>query len=296
MNIKDKDITFVVQGPIQASKEREQISGITEQCLASIRHYFPESKIILSTWKNQDYSGLDYDQLLELDDPGSNDIFQDDQKVTLNNNRQIYSTHQGLKAVRTKYAVKLRTDNKLTSRKFVELYETYSKLIRNEKFSFFNSRVVTSSTFFLTSHSGQKVHFHKSDIFDFGETSDLLKIWREDFIPKLHFSKVQGYKSRYPATEQFLSLNWLSKLVGKSLHINNKSGDDAGLGENFWDMFVANNLIVDAPEKIGLDVTDRFYDRGNLSLELDLTDWKQLNCIEKRTWDRKKIIKNNKSY
>ena len=48
--ITDKDITFVVQGPVQASQERKQLSGITEQCLRSIRAHFPESKIILSTW------------------------------------------------------------------------------------------------------------------------------------------------------------------------------------------------------------------------------------------------------
>lgn len=36
---------------------------------------FPKSTIILSTWKGQPLDGLDYDQVLELDDPGANTVF-----------------------------------------------------------------------------------------------------------------------------------------------------------------------------------------------------------------------------
>ena len=35
-NMKVQDITFVVQGPVQATPDREQQQGITEQCLLSI--------------------------------------------------------------------------------------------------------------------------------------------------------------------------------------------------------------------------------------------------------------------
>ena len=93
-------------------------------------------------------------------------------------------------------------------------------------------------------------------------------------IPQLRFNPAKGYKSRYPATEQFLCLNWLSLLVNKELSIENKTADDAGLGADFWKRFIANNIIVDKPENLGLDVTSRFYKRGNLALEYDLNDWK----------------------
>lgn len=75
IKIDDEAITFVVQGPVQASASRQQIAGITEQCLNSIRRFFPKSTIILSTWKGQPLDGLDYDQVLELDDPGANTVF-----------------------------------------------------------------------------------------------------------------------------------------------------------------------------------------------------------------------------
>ncbi len=296
MHIKDSEITFVVQGPVQTSNNREQIEGITSQCLTSIRRYFPESKIILSTWKNQDLSGLDYDQVIELDDPGPNTIYQDGAPLTLNNNRQIYSSHMGLKAVQTQYAVKLRTDNKLTGRGFVELYQQYAQATRNKDFQLLNSRVVTSSTFFITSHAGKPVYFHKSDLFDFGETQDLLKIWNGEFIPGIDFHKEPGYKSRYPATEQVLCLIWISRLLGKQYLINTKSADDAGLGEHFWRNCIANNLIVDTPENIGLDVTERFYMRGNLSLELDLSDWKYFAGLDKKPLDKKRLERSFKNW
>ncbi len=289
MKIEDKDITFVVQGPVQASNCRAQIEGITSQCLNSIRQYFPDSTIILSTWKGQDLSDLVYDQVVELDDPGPNTIYQDGEPLTLNNNRQIYSAHMGLKEVQTQYAVKLRTDNKLTGRGFVEIYQQYAQAPRNKDFQLLNSRVVTSSTFFITSHVGKPVYFHKSDLFDFGETQDLLKIWNGHFIPEINFHKKPGYKSRYPATEQVLCLGWISRLLEKKSYINTKAGDDAGLGKDFWQACIANNLIVDAPENIGLDVTERFYKRGNLSLELDLADWKYIAGLDQKPFDKKRL-------
>nr|WP_217702209.1 WavE lipopolysaccharide synthesis family protein [Vibrio ostreicida] len=291
MTISDQDISFVVQGPVQGSDERKQLTGITEQCLMSIRQFFPRSTIILSTWKGQNFTGLDTDKVIELDDPGPNYIWQDEQQLKLNNNRQIYSTHAGLKAVTTPYAAKLRTDNKLTGQGFVRLFEQYAHQPKQTGFDFLNSRIVTSSAFFISSHVGKTVHFHKSDLFDFGETQDLLSLWDEQLIPELRFSKNVGYKSRYPATEQFLCLRWLSRLIGKDHHINTKAGDSAGLDAHFWTSFIASNLIVDQPENLGLDVTERFYKRGNLALEYDLKDWLYLTGVAPQPLDMKRALR-----
>ncbi|MGV2990254.1 WavE lipopolysaccharide synthesis family protein [Vibrio sp. E150_011] len=287
--IQDESITFVVQGPVQASSSRKQISGITHQCLNSIRQYFPSSTIILSTWENQPVQGLDYDVLVESKDPGSNTIYHDDTPVTLNNNRQIINTHAGLSRVTTQYAVKIRTDNVLTGRQFVELYQKYNQLPRDPKLSYFKQRTLTSSTFFLSCHYGKPVHFHKSDLFDFGLTEDLLKIWPYILVNEPRFIQQPGYKVRYPATEQFLCLSWLGALLNKPLHINAKADDDAGLGRTFWPLFLANNIIIDLPEKLGLDVTERFYKRGNFALEYDLKDWLYLNNASPSPKDVKRL-------
>ena len=293
--IADHEITFVVQGPVQASKDRNQISGITSECLSSVRTYFPGSTIILSTWKGQPHQGLDYDQVIELDDPGSNTVYHDGKPVTLNNNRQMVSSHYGLKAVTTKYAVKIRSDNKLIGREFVDVYCKYADLPRHDQYAYFQQRTLTSSTFFISSHHGRPVYFHKSDLFDFGLTQDLLTIWSDNWIEELSFTLKPGYKARYTTTEQFLALNWLSKLLGKPLKTNNLTCEDAGLGTNFWPQFIANNIIVDTPEKLGLDVTDRFYKRGNLALEYDLEDWLYLNNQSPNPRDAKRLYRGYKN-
>ncbi len=289
--ITDAEISFVVQGPVQATEGRAQNASITKQCLDSIRHWFPESTIILSTWKNQNLEGLDFDQLLELDDPGQNTVYNNDEAQKLNNNRQLFSTNQGLQAVKTPYAVKIRTDNKLVGRQFVEIYQDCVDAKREEKSVLFAQRVLTSSAFFITHHRGEPNYFCKSDLFDFGRTDDLLKIWSEILLDDQYFYHAEGYKSRPPATEQFLCLKWISEITGKSLHINNRVNDDAGLGWDYWNQCIANNLIVATPEELGLDVTERFYQRGNLVFEIDLQEWKVLTGIEAPTLRLKTVIK-----
>ena len=289
MKIENKDISFVLQGPVSASKNRAQQEGVTEKNIASIRQLFPGSEIILSTWKGQDTAGLDIDTLILLDDPGQNSVFNNGEEKKLNNNRQLYSSHQGLRTVNTRYAAKVRTDNIINGRGFVELFEQFFSAPRDPEYTYLGNRVVTSSTFFISSHIGKPVYFHKSDLFDFGETQDLLKIWHDRLVPELYFNKQPGYKSRHPATEQFLCLHWMSKLIDKNLHINTKAGDDAGLGSEFWEKFIANNLIVCEPDKMGLDVTERFYNRGNLVLEYDLNDWKYAAGLAGKPIDKKRI-------
>ncbi|WP_407331658.1 WavE lipopolysaccharide synthesis family protein [Enterovibrio sp. 27052020O] len=291
LEIRNEDISFVVQGPVQASHERKQIDGVTVDCLASIRHYFPRSTIILSTWKGQKTEGLDYDHLLELDDPGQNSVFTHGKELKLNNNRQLYSSHMGLKAVKTPYAAKIRTDNLLSGRGFVDLFAYYHDKDRVTDNHFFDSRVVTSSAFFISHHRGAPNYFCKSDLFDFGLTSDLLKIWSDKPVKELHFKPKVGYKSRPPATEQFLVLKWLSELMGIDLEVHNRVNDHAGLGEDFWERFIANNLIIGTPEEIGLDTTVRFYQRGNLVFEYDLNDWQELAGFKPKTWSWKKTVR-----
>lgn len=289
--IANSDISFVVQGPVQSFNGRAQQVNITVQCLQSIRLWFPGSPIILSTWKGQETSGLDYDELLTLDDPGQNTVFNHDKAQQLNNNRQLVSTHQGLKRVKTPYAVKIRTDNKLFGRQFVDIYEAFFSLERKEAAALLKQRVLTSSAFFITHHRGEPNYFCKSDLFDFGLTEDLLKIWSDKLLETQYFFPDMTYKSRPPATEQFLCLKWLSELMGQDLHMNNRVNDDAGLGVKFWDNCIANNLIVATPEEMGLDVTERFYKRGNLVFEYNLEEWQALVGIGESKIRLKSIIK-----
>ena len=61
--IDSKDISIVIQG------KNEKIK--TAKCINSIRKYLPGSTIIFSTYKNEYVEDLDYDILVESDDPGA---------------------------------------------------------------------------------------------------------------------------------------------------------------------------------------------------------------------------------
>jgi len=61
--IEDYEISFVVQGLVTKD---------INLCLSSIRRYFPNSEIILSTWKNIDTKYFfDCDALILNEDPGT---------------------------------------------------------------------------------------------------------------------------------------------------------------------------------------------------------------------------------
>jgi hypothetical protein len=91
-----KNLSFVVQGPI-IDKD-----NCTIRCLSSIRKYFPQSEIILSTWPNYDVKNISYDKLVvSYNDPGDH---------YMNLNRQIITTQRGLEKASNDTSIKIRTD------------------------------------------------------------------------------------------------------------------------------------------------------------------------------------------
>ncbi len=280
MKINFEEISCVVQGPVSAYRGRGQGEHVTGACLASIRQHLPGATIVLSTWKDQDLSGLDYDDLIELDDPGANSIFVNGREVKRNNNRQLKSTYQGLQQVSTPYAIKLRSDICLTHANFVQIYEHYALAHRDANQQYFKQRILSTSAFSVRTLGAQKTAFYKSDLFDFGLTEDLIKIWPDKLIGELRFNPRLGYKNSEPATEQFLTLHWLSALLEENLFMHNRTCDDAGLGQMFWQGFVENNLLFAKPTDLGLALPQRLNRRGHLTHELTLGDCVRLIGFE----------------
>lgn len=260
-------ITVVVQGPVQALKGRDQEDGITVKCLNSIREYLPGAKIILSTWPNQNLQGLDYDQLVLCDDPGPNirQYKQNGEPRYYNNNRQIISTSEGLKQVNTKYAMKLRSDNYLTSNDFVRLQAKFRK--RCDEYKFLQERVVMSNVFARQYSKGHKVAFHLNDFFYFGLTDDLLTMWDlplvKDFIP----SEKQAYHDSHPNyVIDCAQLFWLMALNKFDTNIQLKhlldNSKDKLMQSNIC---YANNVVIASPEEIGLGLCTRFLRKSRVS-------------------------------
>ena len=109
----NKDITFVFQGPIINEDDA------TKKSFISVRKYFPDSKIILSTWKNSNFDNLDFDEKIETQDPGAENYLYKNQKSFNNGNRMILSSYNGLINVKTKFAIKLRTDMYMQSNNLI---------------------------------------------------------------------------------------------------------------------------------------------------------------------------------
>lgn len=255
-----EDITVVVQGPVQTFQDRPQEPGITRKCLESVRAFLPGANVILSTWPGQDLEGLDYDELVISEDPGPNirNFRTDGSPQYYNNNRQIVSTLAGLKHVKTPYAVKLRSDNFLTSNQFVELQTQYPA--RCEACHFLKERVVVSNVFSRKYAKGFPVAFHLSDFFYFGLTEDLLRIWDLDLLedltqpePAPNTSKIAHFP--IDCTQMF----WLKALqkFDPDIGLSGLLDNDPDKHE-FSDVCYANNLVIGSPEDIGLGLCERF--------------------------------------
>ena len=182
-NIKDEDITFVVSGLIGIYGSYDVIT-----CLSSIRRFFPKSRIILSTWEGERVEKIRselYDEIIIMPEPETEFV-----RVHLPNspfyerkstgNRQQLLVNAGFKRVATKYAVRMRTDFYLTGRDFLDFYLKWTDTLNktDENFKIFKQRVLVYN--YIVHHSRLRhfgFAFSLSDIFHFGLTEDLLKLW-----------------------------------------------------------------------------------------------------------------------
>ena len=236
--IKDKDITFVVQGAVDPVN--------TPKCIASIRKYFKASKIILSTWENADITGLDYDVLVLNKDPGG---FKFSDKFYDNTNRQIVSSLSGLKHVQTLYAIKIRSDIALLSNKFIKYFDKFNK--RNNSYKLYEKRILTYIFPCKFKHLDEITPFHIGDWIYFGLSTDLIKMFDipiikkedcafneefPDLVPKRFYQNPQKY---FP--EQYICYKPLEKLY--SVGFKHRFCNDEKIIEAS-NQFIANNYVI----------------------------------------------------
>ncbi len=284
--MQDTDITVVVQGPVQSMPERAQDEGITKRCLSSVRHFLPGSRIVLSTWENQDLDGLDYDELVINEDPGTNIIgFQRNGEPRYENtNRQIVSTMGGLRRVDTRYAMKLRADNFLTGTGFKALQRQYDK--RCDELRILEERVVITNTLMRRYYRGHRVAFFLSDFFDFGLTEDVVNIWDlpllEDFPfdPRLEGAQQhRGAPAPTTDVDQVLAERFIDKHRAEPLGLVDVF-DTRGDKLRESDVFFANNFVVATPDEIGLGLPLKFTEGRQAKFSSKAT------CLSSPEWRR----------
>ena len=192
--IKSEDISVVVQGAIDTKT--------TAKCLKSIRRYLPKSEIILSTWKNSNREGLDYDILVENDDPRA--IVQDRVYGGINNtNRQLVSTQGGLYKATRKYILKLRTDFYLKGNNFLNYWDKFPKC--DEQNKYFNHRVIVALVYSRETSNVNcaALPFHVSDFYFFGEAEDIKNYFLNTKL--MPDSDLANYNYKYDYKKPYLT-------------------------------------------------------------------------------------------
>lgn len=268
MKILSKDISVIVQGPIYEK--------ITDKVLKSIRTYLPGAEIILSTWKNSDVSGLDFDHIVFSVDVGAGSV--DSLGIANNINRQLISTKNGLDFVTNKYCFKLRSDMYFASSEFLKYYEMYS-----ENAFFFKRRILVSD-FFTRNPRVIPMPFHISDWFAFGLTEDIISFykniplqdeeentWFKDYINYNSFFKAM--LTRY-APEQYIILSFFKDKYKIKC---NDYGDNNLNNIILTERILAENFIVIDSQKCGIIFSkynpNRFKEYMSL---ISYRDWKDL--------------------
>lgn len=163
--IKNEDISVVIQGPVFHENDW------TKKSCQSVRNILPGAEIILSTWKNENVDGLDYDILIQSEDPGA------EEALRMNLKRQIVSTYYGTLASKRKYVLKMRSESIVTSTAFIGEFER--RILHGEQNHFLKERLVIVNT----KPSRVKTDmFHIIDWYFFGWKEDMLQFWNIDLV------------------------------------------------------------------------------------------------------------------
>lgn len=256
MKIDSKDITVVIQGSTRA---QFQGRSCVEATVESIKKVLPKASIIISTWAGEVVFDLGVQKVIYNIDPGAKTRDCTPNSRPNNVNRQIVSTINGLREVKTKYAMKLRSDFLLLGDEFLKYYKKVSKLKTDSDYQIFSSRVLCAM--FGTRKPMAKHYnlpFHVADFWTFGLTEDLIKLYDialvtdeefEWFMVDRGIKPDTWAKNRYNA-EQSIWINCLKK-QGVEVKCEYSTHLSAEIVEQS-DRFLANNFYPIAFKKIEL--------------------------------------------
>jgi hypothetical protein len=272
MRIKLKNISIVVQGNvirkndniisrnggkiIKENNNWNRGTDITKECLDSVRKSFPKSKIILSTYIGSDIKGLDYDELVLIKDPGAEG--EVNYKQPNNINRIVKTSIEGIKKVKTKYCLKIRTDALIENIDFLNEYKKWGNIsCKNKKYKLFSKRILANGL--LTANPDKlNIPYSLNDWFFLGKTKDLyflfdiplFNIKAKDFIEDRQKLKKAGVNLELGGNitpEQYVFYNAiLKKNKDVSLkHFRDCSGNNLYLSIQY---FINNFVFVEGFE------------------------------------------------
>ena len=174
---------------------------------------------------------------------------------------QQYSVNRGLKACRTKYAVRWRTDFVLQNGDFLKNYNTFNRLfdMYEADCRIFEQRVLIHKTLTVNPHAPDLAFAqHPADLFHFGLTEDLLRLWDGRPMPKGvydFFCRGAGqpnpcrFASRY-IIEQYLWVALLEK-AGKAAAVPEYYLATSPRLKELTDRFFVSNFLIFDQKMLG---------------------------------------------
>jgi hypothetical protein len=289
------DFSVVVQGPILGKQGEVYELQKTLHCIESIRKALPEAEIIISTWKDNEYSHLFYDKIVLNDDPGAISYNDYELKNVFNNtNRQIVSTYNGLKQASRKYAIKMRGDFKLEAASFFSLMHKFEEF---NDYRFFKHRILVPT---YVSRDPEKLPllYHISDLFQVGYTDDLLDLWDIPLQPEPETTRAYPsppfflnnpfrdfkYSNRF-AAEQYI---WyaFTKKKGLNLDIRYICHIPPGIITPSI-LSIIDNFIIGTPSQLGIVVPTSITQKFNKNFFYTHEKWHELYikfCCRKSTY------------
>jgi hypothetical protein len=282
VEIRNSEISIVVQGGLDVGWDLRYSADY-------LREVLPGATLILATQKSavKAFEGASsFDKVVLTDDPGALPSVKFGGGAH-NVNRQILSAAAGMAAVTTPFAMKLRTDAYLSSRKVVDIWQNWGEQNLSTR-TRGRARILIASIFSLNPRFDERLAYHLSDFIQFGRTEDLQSFWN---CPLLDFGtstwyerhdyttgslrREKEFRCRY-ATEQWLTLNYL--FGSGSFPIKFHNDIDEGVIAGFEAQLV-DNFVVAHPFDIGLNMpkhaaffTSRYFNTICHTLE----SWKEL--------------------
>ena len=225
------ELSVVISGPVLSFSER---------ACASVRQKLPNAEIVFSTWIGEDVSRLDYDKLVQSNDPGANEG---------NINRQICSRLAGISAAGRKYVLAIRSEsviNKLDFLQFMDRFESY-----DEKYRFVEHRIIIPASY----PASRGELFHIGDWYFLGYRDDLLRLWDIPYMNDSLYNKKTDDLLYNP--HRYLITAFTRKFY--PLHFEEKR-DITPENRRIYEAVLANNFVITG-----------FYEYGISSLKYPLS-------------------------
>ena len=248
--INEKDITVIIEGPIEKNISNKVINNFLKR--------FLKSNIIISTHIDQKLYKKFYLKknitIIKNNYPNIG-YYRDKPKSPHSANLYIQTCGSALKIVTTKYCLKARYDMFFKNKNFLKFFDKFN--LFDDKAKFVKKRILVSSHYTINPHK-LPLPFHISDWFFFGLTEDLKKLFyiKKSSEPtqsrwfekkKKPFKINLDYYCRY-RPEQYLWKSFITKFI----KINFQNSYHASYKNIYFsDKIVANNTVIIQPDLAG---------------------------------------------